>query len=249
MRRLVVAILTAALVTPIFGGASPGLTSTVKVNYRGTKQPAHATPKPTSYPPAADAKFLTGSALAELWRAHVRCARESQDCVNASLYTPYIYGAYDGFPGHRAMRISAGQLESIVGRYLEAHPYEWQENAALLVGKALHLGGKAENSSGSFKSGSDLIELFHQAQECRENPKGNGCTADLLADAKQYPRGIHDALLVQGLLPNCEKQNCDAGGIEKAVTKYLKDNPQKAKLNGMQVILESLQDAFPLPKR
>jgi hypothetical protein len=212
-------------------------------------RPAQGNPILTSDQPESGSKFLTGKALAEYWRAYIECARESKDCANAALYTPYILGAYDGFAGHKPMRIAAGQLESIVGKYLDAHPDKWHENAALFVGSALQLSSKSNFLGGSFKSGSDLSALLRKTQECADDPKGKGCTKDLAAEAIQNPKGIHDALLAQGLLPNCEEQDCSAGGIEKIVRRYLAEHPEKATLNSRQIVMEAIQNAFPLNKQ
>ena len=204
------------------------------------------------YQPAAESRYLTGNWLADQWRAYKKCSEqvrpESTDCTNSIMYTTYLEGVHDGFWGLGPAGITLGQVAAIVGRYLDAHPEEWLKNAALLTGKALREAFKPDRYDFVFLTGKDLIELLRKAQKCTENPKDEGCTSNLVIDAIQYPRGVHDALLVQERLPNCEDQDCNAGDIRKIVGKYLEKHPEKWKMNGAQSVMEALREAFP-PKK
>ncbi len=229
------------LVLVFVAGASSG-PATMTINAQ-TGAPGTGAQAASSGP-----KFLTGQELEDLWKAYLRCARGGADCEKATLYASYLLGAFDGFEGQTRQRISPGQIESIVGKFIDLHPELARENAAMIVAGALRLTLKKQIQGGSYKTGKELIELLRKAGRCRENPKGAGCSQDLLLEARQYPRGVFDALLGQGRLPNCIDQDCTAGGLDKTVAKYLEDHPDKWSLGAGIIVNEALTEAFP-PKK
>jgi len=204
--------------------------------------------------PSGETRYFTGKQLVETWRAYKKCNQlarfEGEDCAQSLLYRYYIEGAYDAYGGRGPAGVTLVQLEAVGGNYLDSDPEAWNENAAVLVDKAIRKGVKSEAFTGGacFIRGKDLIELFRKHRQCREDPKGEGCALDLATEAVQYPAAAYDSLSAQGLLPNCDIQNCKKD-VESITLKFLENHPGKWHLAGGVVILDALKEVPPPPKQ
>lgn len=87
--------------------------------------------------------FETGAYLVKGWRSHqkVMLNQGSQiDYIQASEYVAYIKGVIDATEGSYFLKegVTVDQVISIVGKYLDSHPEEWNEKGSDLIIKALN---------------------------------------------------------------------------------------------------------------
>ena len=91
---------------------------------------------------SANAQFVSGNKLASKWRAYQRYdtgVGRNLDYGEGNYFMGYITGVYDAtyWLYNSPDGITVGQMCSIVGKYLDEHPEEWNEPAWVLVRLAL----------------------------------------------------------------------------------------------------------------
>ena len=87
----------------------------------------------------------TGEWLHTIWQASQRAnngtATDVGDAIDAGEYSGFVWATYQIGQGqdwfHIPLSSSSRQWEAVVGKYLEAHPEEWNLSASALVYKAL----------------------------------------------------------------------------------------------------------------
>lgn len=91
--------------------------------------------------PAFALFFIPGSLLIEEWHEFQKFRGEAyHDCTAVGHYMGYISGIADVFNGKEfkiPKATTLNQLGDVVGKYLEEHPAEWNNQADDIVTKAL----------------------------------------------------------------------------------------------------------------
>ena len=86
--------------------------------------------------------FETGTSLMQGWREHQKVMQSQatqKDYLAASRFIGYVTGVVDAQADNLRTPVGAtkDQICAIVGKYLEAHPEEWDQVGSDLVVKAL----------------------------------------------------------------------------------------------------------------
>lgn len=94
--------------------------------------------------PAHATFFETGASLIQGWREHQKIMQSQPGEKNyllASQFVGYVTGVIDAQAENLRIPVGAtkDQVCAIVGKYLEAHPEEWNKVGSDLVVKALRI--------------------------------------------------------------------------------------------------------------